>query len=35
VTTLVIEEREWIDANRNHVVDPDEELLEVSRNFYA
>jgi hypothetical protein len=35
VTTLVVEEREWIDANRNHVVDPGEELLEVSRNFYA
>jgi hypothetical protein len=35
VTTLVVEELEWIDANRNHVVDPGEELLEVSRNFYA
>jgi hypothetical protein len=35
VTTLVVEELEWIDANRNHVVDPREELLEVSRNFYA
>jgi hypothetical protein len=35
VTTLVVEELEWIDANRNSVVDPDEELLEVSRNFYA
>jgi hypothetical protein len=35
VTTLVVEELEWIDANRNSVVDRDEELLEVSRNFYA
>jgi hypothetical protein len=35
VTTLVVEEREWIDANRDSVVDPDEDLLEVSRNFYA
>jgi hypothetical protein len=35
VTTLVVEEREWIDANRNGLVDTGEELLEVSRNFYA
>ena len=35
VTTLVVEELEWIDANRNHIVDAGEELLEVSRNFYA
>jgi hypothetical protein len=35
VTTLVVEELEWIDANRNNIVDPDEDLLEVSRNFYA
>jgi hypothetical protein len=35
VTTLVVEELEWIDANRNNIVDPGEELLEVSRNFYA
>jgi hypothetical protein len=35
VTTLVVEELEWIDANRNYIVDPGEEPLEVSRNFYA
>ena len=35
VTTLVVEELEWIDANRDHIVDAGEELLEVSRNFYA
>jgi hypothetical protein len=35
VTTLVVEELEWINTNRDDVVDPGEDLLEVSRNFYA
>jgi hypothetical protein len=35
VTTRVVEELEWIDADGDGVVDPGEELLEVSRNFYA
>jgi hypothetical protein len=35
VTTRAIEELEWIDANENLVVDPDEDLIEVSRNYYA
>lgn len=35
VTTRVVEELEWIDADGNGVVDPGEELLEVSRNYFA
>jgi hypothetical protein len=35
VTTRVVEELEWIDEDGDGVVDRDEELLEVSRNYYA
>ena len=35
VTTRVVEELEWEDANANGVVDADETLIEVSRNFFA
>lgn len=35
VTTRVVEELEWIDADGNGVVDPGEELHEVSRNYFA
>jgi hypothetical protein len=35
VTTRVVEELEWEDANANGLVDADETLIEVSRNFYA
>jgi hypothetical protein len=35
VTTRVVEELEWEDANANGLVDADETLLEISRNFYA
>ncbi len=35
VTTRVIEEREWADANRNGRVDSGEDLIEVSRNYFA
>jgi hypothetical protein len=35
VTTRVVEEVEWLDANGDGVIDPDEELLEVSRNYFA
>jgi hypothetical protein len=35
ITTRVVEEVEWLDANGDGVLDPDEELLEVSRNYFA
>ena len=35
VTTRVVEELEWVDANANGVVDEDEELIEISRNYFA
>jgi hypothetical protein len=35
VTTRVVEELEWEDANANGLVDADETLIEISRNFYA
>lgn len=35
VTTRVIEEREWADANGNGRVDSGEDLIEVSRNYFA
>jgi hypothetical protein len=35
VTTRVVEEVEWVDANANGLVDPDESLIEVSRNYFA
>jgi hypothetical protein len=35
VTTRVVEELEWEDANANGLVDEDETLIEISRNFYA
>jgi hypothetical protein len=35
VRTRVIEEREWADSNRNGRVDSGEELIEVSRNYFA
>ena len=35
VTTRVVEELEWIDADGDGIVDRDEELIEVSRNYYA
>jgi hypothetical protein len=35
VTTRVVEETEWEDANGNGVIDGDESLIEVSRNFFA
>jgi hypothetical protein len=35
VTTRVVEELEWEDANANGLVDGDETLIEISRNFYA
>jgi hypothetical protein len=35
VTTRVVEEVEWADANANGVIDPGEELIEVSRNYFA
>jgi hypothetical protein len=35
VRTRVVEELEWEDANADGVVDPDEQLIEVSRNYYA
>jgi hypothetical protein len=33
--TRVVEELEWEDANGDGVVDADEELIEISRNFFA
>lgn len=35
VTTRVVEELEWVDANANGVVDPGEELIERSLNYFA
>jgi hypothetical protein len=35
VTTRVVEEVEWADTNANGVIDPDEQLIEVSRNYFA
>jgi hypothetical protein len=35
VATRVVEEVEWEDANANGVVDQDESLIEISRNFFA
>jgi hypothetical protein len=35
VTTRVVEELEWIDADGDGVVDSGEELIEVSRNYFA
>jgi hypothetical protein len=35
VTTRVVEELEWFDANANGVVDAGEQLIEVSYNYFA
>jgi hypothetical protein len=35
VTTRVVEEREWADTNGNGRVDSGENLIEVSRNYFA
>jgi hypothetical protein len=35
VTTRVVREVEWVDANRNFVIDSGEELIEVSWNYFA
>jgi hypothetical protein len=35
VTTRVVEEVEWADANANGLIDSNESLIEVSRNFFA
>lgn len=35
VTTRVVEEVEWADTNPNGVIDGTEDLIEVSRNFFA
>jgi hypothetical protein len=35
VTARVVEELEWVDANANGLVDPDEELREISQNYFA
>lgn len=35
VTTRVVEEVEWLDANGNGRIDSGEELVEVSRNYFA
>ena len=35
VTTRVVEEVEWEDTNQNGVIDEGENLIEVSRNFFA
>jgi hypothetical protein len=35
VTTRAIEELEWEDDDGDRVVDPDENLIEVSRNYFA
>jgi hypothetical protein len=35
VTTRVVEEVEWEDANGNGVIDQGDNLLEISRNFFA
>jgi hypothetical protein len=35
ITTRVVEEVEWLDANGDGVIDPAEELIEVSLNYFA
>lgn len=35
VTTRVVEEAEWADANANGVIDAGESLIEVSENYFA
>ena len=35
VTTRVVRETEWADTNANGVIDADEQLIEVSRNYFA
>jgi hypothetical protein len=35
VTTRVVEEVEWADTNANGMIDPDEQLIEVSLNYFA
>jgi hypothetical protein len=35
VTTRVVEEHEWADVNGNARIDPGEEPLEISRNYFA
>jgi len=35
VTARVVQELEWVDANANGLVDPDEELREISQNYFA
>lgn len=35
IVTRVVEEIEWVDEDRDGVRDRDEELLEISRNFFA
>jgi hypothetical protein len=35
VTTRVVEEVEWADANGNGIIDEGEDLIEVSRNYFA
>jgi hypothetical protein len=35
VTTRTVEELEWLDADADGVVDRGEELIEISRNYYA
>src|SRR5687767_9881416 len=35
VTTRVVEELEWADANGNGRIDPGEEPIEISRNYFA
>jgi hypothetical protein len=35
VTTRVVEEMEWRDGNGDGILDPGEELIEISRNYFA
>ena len=35
VTTRVVEEAEWLDANGDGQIGGDEDLIEISRNFFA
>ncbi|HEX2462516.1 MAG TPA: hypothetical protein VHJ58_20400, partial [Vicinamibacterales bacterium] len=35
VATRVVEETEWLDANANGAIDPDEDLIESSLNYFA
>jgi hypothetical protein len=35
VTTRIVEETEWEDTNGNGLIDEDENLIEISRNFFA